>query len=86
MFVRIHLNFSMDTSAQCVLVHFIIMMPFPFVSVSSFNLDFSLYWDFDITRGSLYTLITHPSSCSPHFMHHPEFLGVLSLHLNHLIP
>ena len=44
-----------------------------FLSVCSFIMDFSFYWDLDITRGSLYTLITHPSSFSPHLMSHPEF-------------
>ena len=44
-----------------------------FLSVCSSIMDLSCYWDMDITRGSLYTLIIHPSSCSLHLMPHPEF-------------
>ena len=44
-----------------------------FLSVCCFIMNFSFYWDLDITRGSLYTLITHPSSFSSHLMPHPEF-------------
>ena len=56
------------------------MMPFIFFQFYIF-MDNSPYWDM-VFNVFLFTLITHPSSCSPHLMHHHKVFQCSFLFVN----